>query len=58
MSENSLDENQFRDALGAYEGILAGRSGQADRNAAHREVLMIVEGMFPGFRNAYEKYVD
>lgn len=58
MSENGLDEKRFRDALGAYEGILAGRSGQADQGAAHREVVEIVEGMFPGFRAAHESYVD
>ena len=58
MTENGLDEKRFRDALGAYEGILAGRSGQADQRAAHREVVAIVEGMFPGFREAYEAYVD
>ncbi len=58
MAENGLDEKRFRDALGAYEGILAGRSGQADQGAAHREVVAIVEGMFPGFREAYAAYVD
>ncbi len=58
MSEKLLDDDRFRDALGAYEGILAGRSGQADQGAAHREVVRMVEGMFPGFSEAYEAYVD
>ena len=58
MAENLLDDDRFRDALGAYEGILAGRSGQTDQGAAHREVVAIVEGIFPGFREALEAYVD
>ncbi len=58
MAENLLDDDRFRDALGAYEGILAGRSGQTDQGAAHREVVAIVEGIFPGFRAALEAYVD
>lgn len=58
MAENLLDDDRFRDALGAYEGILAGRNGQTDQGAAHREVVAIVEGIFPGFREALEAYVD
>lgn len=58
MPEKSLDEARFRDALNAYEGILAGRSGQADQEAAHREVVTLVEGLFPGFAKAYADYVD
>ncbi|WP_341854180.1 hypothetical protein [Brachybacterium sp. GPGPB12] len=58
MAENLLDDDRFRDALGAYEGILAGRDGQTDQGAAHREVVAIVEGIFPGFRAALEAYVD
>lgn len=49
---------RFRDALNAYEGIIAGRRGQIDQDAAHREVVAIVEGLFSGFSEAFAAYVD
>lgn len=58
MPEMDLAGARFRDALNAYEGIIAGRSGQLDQDAAHREVVAIVEGLFPGFGEAYAAYVD
>ncbi|MFI8778835.1 Z1 domain-containing protein [Brachybacterium paraconglomeratum] len=58
MPEKVLDEDQFRDALNAYEGIMAGRSGQSDQDAAHREAMALVEGFVPGFQKAYENFVD
>ncbi|MCF2586103.1 Z1 domain-containing protein [Brevibacterium sp. UCMA 11752] len=58
MTDSALDQDTFRIALGAYEGIKEASSSKENQDSAHREALSMVEKMFKGFIEAYEEYEE
>ncbi|MGO1629806.1 MAG: hypothetical protein ACTHX2_13425, partial [Microbacterium sp.] len=58
MTHVELDGDGFEVALAAYEGMKKALSSQLNQDVAHREALDRTEGMFHGFRAAYEAYEE
>lgn len=58
VTDSALDQDTFRLALGAYEGMKEASSGKENQDAAHREALSAVEKIFSGFIKAYEDYEE
>lgn len=56
MTHVELDDDGFEVALAAYEGMKKALSSQLNQDVAHREAVDRTEGMFHGFRAAYEAY--
>src|SRR5699024_10262004 len=58
MPAMTMDDGEFRQALGAFEGMLRSRSGDLNQDVARKESIARVEMMFPGFGDAYASYLD
>lgn len=58
MSDTTMDDGEFRQALGAFEGMFRSRSGDLNQDVARSESIARVTMMFPGFDDAYATYLD
>ncbi|MGP5363967.1 Z1 domain-containing protein [Brachybacterium tyrofermentans] len=58
MTGLELDGDEFDLALGAYEGMRKTLTSQLNQDAAHLRALEMTDGMFRGFRAAYEAYEE
>lgn len=58
MAGAGMDDAAFRQALGAYEGLRNALVAQTNQDAAHRQAVAMIDGMFSGFADAHAAYED